>query len=234
MKYDSFFTEDGYPNESRFGKNIFYLLYKNRLEGISREIESGGEVPSLLLHSCCGPCSSAVITKLSPFFNITVFYYNPNIDSLEEYRKRADNQKKFLDFFSKNNNGFNHSVSYIEEDYDSLPFYAMCGGLENEAEGGKRCVECFKLRLNKTAATAAKLGFHFFSSTLTVSPMKDTRTVNLAGMEAADKTGCEWLWSDFKKENGYLLSIKLSKNASLYRQQYCGCIYSKQRLNKRD
>ena len=231
MKYNSLFTTDGFPDEKRFGKNIFHMLYKERLAEISKKTAEGEERPPLLLHSCCGPCSSAVITKLAPFFKLTVFYYNPNIDTLDEYMRRAACQKKLLDSIQSGGKNFPHPVSYIEENFDSGPFYEISAGLEEEAEGGARCEECFKLRLDKTAETASQNGFHFFCTTLTVSPMKNARAINLAGKEAAAKTGCEWLWSDFKKENGYILSIELSRKFGLYRQQYCGCIFSKRNIH---
>lgn len=235
MKCDAFFTKDGFPDEERFGKNVYHLLHKKQLEEIAAGLRDGKEAPSLLLHSCCGPCSSAVITKLAPFFKITVFYYNPNIDTAGEYRRRADTQKKLLDSLhgrflqsgGQEASAVPFPVSYIEEAFDNTPFLAAAIGFEGEPEGGERCARCFTLRLDKTAAVAARGGFDFFCTTLTVSPMKNAPLINRIGSEAAKQSGCAWLYSDFKKENGYLLSINLSKRFDLYRQEYCGCVFSK-------
>lgn len=206
------------PDVKRRGKNAFYALYKREIEEAASKARQGGKPLSLLLHSCCGPCSSAVISRLAHLFRVTVFYYNPNIDTAAEYARRAESQRRVIAAFP---------VNYIEETYDSAPFCKAAFGLETEKEGGKRCEACFRLRLEKTAEKAAKLSADFFCTTLTVSPMKSAETINLLGFEAGQAFGVKWLWSDFKKEDGYALSVRLSKEFGLYRQDYCGCAFSK-------
>ncbi len=177
--------------------------------------------PKLLLHSCCGPCSTAVITQLVEDYAVTVFFYNPNIGPREEYLLRLENQKKFLKEYDPEG-----TIGFIEGDYDSENYYAAVKGLEQEKEGGARCTECFKLRLSRTAELAAKLGFDLFTTTLTVSPHKNAELINVIGGELSAKHGVPWLNSNFKKKDGYLRSIRLSKEYGLYRQNYCGCIFS--------
>lgn len=227
MPYNLLSAEDGFPDIRKSGRGVFHKLYRMETERIAAGIWAGGEPPSLLLHSCCGPCSTAVVTRLAPFFRLTVFYFNPNLDTAEEYARRAANQRKFLDSFPAGGPEFPYPVSYIEESYDPAPFQTAASGLEDEPEGGKRCAGCFRLRLEKTAETAAARAADFFTTTLTVSPLKNAAVINRLGKEAADRAGVRWLWSDFKKEGGYPLSVRLSREYRLYRQEYCGCIFSR-------
>ena len=185
----------------------------------------GSNDKTLLLHSCCAPCSSSVILKLAPFFKLTVFYYNSNIDTSEEYEKRAEEQRHLISI-SNEENLSSHKIEIIKEAYDPQEFYEISQGLEDCPEGGERCMRCYLLRLKKTAERAKKDGFDFFTSTLSVSPLKNAEKLNTIGL-SLENEGCKWLPSDFKKRNGYLDSINLSKKYGLYRQDYCGCKYSK-------
>ena len=178
--------------------------------------------PSLLLHSCCAPCSSSVIERLTKLFKITVFFYNPNIYPKSEYEKRMREQANFLSRLKSS-----EPIGFIEEAYDSNEFYNAVKGWENEKEGGKRCFICYKLRMEKTAKLAETKGFDYFTTTLSVSPYKNAKTLNEIGCKLEYKYKAQYLYSDFKKNNGYLRSIELSKEYGLYRQNYCGCAYSK-------
>lgn len=190
--------------------------------------ELGGEKKTLLLHSCCGPCSTAVIERLEKYFDLTVFYFNPNITESEEYRLRLDEQKRFL------SEAYGERIRLIEGDYRARDFFDLTEGLEKEPEGGARCVKCFKMRLDQTAKVAAENGFDFFCSTLTVSPHKNPDVINRIGEKAAAEFGSRYLPNDFKKENGFKRSIEISNERKLYRQRYCGCIYSKyERIEER-
>lgn len=182
---------------------------------------NGSEVKSLLLHSCCAPCSSYVIEYLSPVYRITVFFYNPNIYPEEEYLFRKEEQKRFLSIFPTQN-----QISFIDCDHESEHFYERVKGYENEPERGARCSICFDLRLSKTAECAAKGGFDLFATTLTLSPHKDAKLINAIGAECARRTGAVYLESDFKKKGGYLRSCEISKEYDMYRQNYCGCEFS--------
>jgi len=181
----------------------------------------GSERPSLLLHACCAPCSSAVLERVTPFFRVTLYYYNPNIYPEAEFEKRAAEFPKLLD-----KAGLADSVRFIKAPYDPDAFLAASRGLETAPEGGARCENCFALRLGRTAEEAAKGGYDFFASTLTVSPHKNAAAVNAAGEAAAAARGVRWLPSDFKKKDGYLRSIRLSEAYGLYRQAYCGCAFA--------
>ncbi len=172
--------------------------------------------PRLLLHSCCGPCSTSVIEKLIKHFEITVYFYNPNIEPLEEYEKRKQNQLKVI----KQNN-----INYIDSDYENELFTKTIEGHEQEKEGQSRCHKCYKLRIEKTKDLALKEKYEYFTTTLTVSPSKNSQIINQIGLSLENET-LKWLPSDFKKEDGYLRSIKLSEEYNLYRQIYCGCQYS--------
>ena len=178
--------------------------------------------PSLLLHSCCGPCSTHCLEVLSQYFLVTVLWYNPNIQPEEEFDLRLQNQKKVLENLNTKN-----PVKLLIVDYDSKEFFDVSKGLEKEREGGARCEKCFRLRLDKTAQIAKENGFEFFTTTLTVSPHKNAELLNQLGYEFAEKYGIKFLPADFKKKNGYKRSIELSKQFDLYRQNYCGCVYSK-------
>lgn len=179
------------------------------------------EKKSLLLHSCCAPCSSAVIEFLSSYFDITIFFYNPNITDSEEYIKRRD---EHLEFIRKNN----LNLKFLEGTYaPKEDFFIPVKGYEKVREGGDRCTICYNLRMEKTAQTAKELGFHYFSTVLSISPMKNSQKLNSIGEELEKKYGVTYLYGDFKKKGRYLRSIEMSKEHDLYRQDYCGCIFSK-------
>lgn len=196
----------------------YYLLFEKQIENIKEK----KYIPSLLLHSCCAPCSSQVITSLTNYFDITILYYNPNIYPEEEYLKRKKEQIKLI----KEINNIN-KLEIIDCDYDNDIYEQEIKGLENEQEGGSRCYKCFKLRLNKTAQIAKENNYDFFSTTLTISPYKNSKLINIIGKDLEKKYNITWLYSDHKKRDGYKKSIELSKKYNLYRQNYCGCIYSK-------
>ena len=177
--------------------------------------------PKLLLHACCGPCSSACIERLSEHFLITVFWYDPCIHPEAEYVKRLENLKKLIVSLDTP-----EPVDLLEAEYEPQSYFERIKGLENEPEGGERCTVCFTQRLERTAKEASARGFDYFTTTLTVSPHKDAERINRIGYEAAEHFGSSFLPSDFKKKNGYLRSIELSRMFDLYRQDYCGCVYS--------
>lgn len=195
--------------------------YQRELEATINAIEKG-KVPKLLLHSCCAPCSSYCLEYLSEFFEITVFYYNPNIEPEEEYRFRVREIKRLTEEMP-----FRHPVTFLEGEYDNAFYHNVVKGLEEEKEGGARCEMCFRLRLERTAQLAKKEKFDYFTTTLSISPLKSAQKLNNIGEEVAEKYGIRYLNSDFKKKGGYQRSIELSKQYELYRQNYCGCIYSK-------
>ena len=175
----------------------------------------------LLLHACCAPCSSAVLERIGNFFKVTIFYYNPNITNEEEYRKRIDEIKRFISSFKTK-----YPISLEEGNYDPMEFFKISRGLEKEPERGKRCYKCYYLRLNETAKIAEKLGYDYFCTTLTLSPHKNSNWINEIGEDLNNKYNSTYLYSDFKKKNGYKRSIELSSEYNLYRQNYCGCVYS--------
>ena len=181
-----------------------------------------GERPRLLLQSCCGPCSSYVLEALTPYFRVTVLYYNPNIQPRAEYDLRLENQRKIIAALPTPS-----EVDILECDYDGEKYDAAVKGLEAEPEGGARCTVCFRLRLEETAKRASELGYDFFCTTLTVSPHKDAERLNQIGRALGERYGVPFLPSDFKKREGYKRSIQLSKEYDLYRQDYCGCLFSK-------
>jgi len=197
------------------------INYQKELDKLITRLEKEGRVPSLLLHSCCGPCSSYCIEYLSNYFHITVFYYNPNIYPDEEYYHRVKEQERFIKAFPTK-----YNVDFIEGDFDKDSFYKIAKGLENEPEKGERCLKCYDLRLRKTAMVAKEKGFDFFATTLTISPMKDSQVLNSIGLDICSQVGVSWLPSDFKKKEGYKRSTELSKEYNMYRQDYCGCVYS--------
>ena len=176
----------------------------------------------MLLHTCCAPCSTTTIERLSKDYNLTVLYYNPNIYPESEYLKRKAEQQRYIKIL--NDNGT--KVDMLDCDYDSCAYQKAVDGLENEPEGGKRCKVCFALRLAYTAKKAKELGFDVFATSLTVSPHKNSEVINKIGSELAKQYGVEYLESNFKKQDGYKRSIELSKKNNLYRQNYCGCKYS--------
>ena len=177
---------------------------------------------SVLLHSCCAPCSSYCIEYLSKYMNITVFYYNPNIEPFDEYLKRKEEQKRLISELKTD-----YKVDFMDCDYDNELYKKIISGLEKEPEGGSRCLKCYNLRLEATAIKAKENNFDFFCTTLTVSPYKNSQILNKIGEELENKYNINYLYSDFKKKEGYKRSIMLSKEYNLYRQDYCGCIYSK-------
>lgn len=176
----------------------------------------------ILLHSCCAPCSTAVIERLYDGFDITILYYNPNIYPEEEYIKRKNEEIKYL----KHLNEKGYKISMLDCDYESEKFYEKTKGYENEREGGARCAICFRLRLEKTAKLAKENGFDLFGTTLTVSPHKNAELINSIGLALEKETGVKFLVSNFKKQNGYKRSVELSKENNLYRQNYCGCEFA--------
>ena len=189
------------------------------------KIQDQNNKKNLLLHSCCAPCSSHVINYLKDYFNITIYYYNPNIHPYNEYLKRKEEQIKLINILNKEG----HNISYIDCDYDIEKFFECSKGLETEVEGGKRCNKCFYLRLYETALKAKKKNFSYFGTTLTVSPHKSSKTINEIGLEIEKELNIKYLVSDFKKEDGYKKSIILSKKYDLYRQQYCGCCFAQEK-----
>lgn len=199
-------------------KENYYLLFENQLNRIKEK----GKVPTILLHSCCAPCSSHVITFLKDYFDITIIYYNPNIYPYEEYKKRKEEQIRLLNEIKSKN-----KLNIIDCDYDNNIYEETIKGLEKEKEGGSRCYKCFWLRLDKTAQIAKENNYDYFSTTLTISPYKNSTVINEIGKELETIYNITWLYSDYKKKDGYKKSIQLSKEYNLYRQNYCGCIYSK-------
>ena len=198
------------------------INYNQLLEEQLQQIKNYKLTPNLLLHSCCAPCSSYVISYLTNYFNITIFYYNPNIYPIEEYEKRKQEQIKLIKKLKHTN-----KLNIIDCDYDNEIYKQKIKGLEKELEGGKRCYKCFELRLEKTAKIAKDNNFDYFSTTLTVSPHKNADILNEIGINFQNKYNIKWLYSNFKKKDGYKKSIELSKKYNLYRQNYCGCKYSK-------
>jgi hypothetical protein len=199
--------------------------YQRELDKILEEgIERGGDIPTLFLHSCCAPCSSYVLEYLCTYFRITVFYYNPNISSSPEYQKRLEEQKKLIDAYNREKKGY--PILVEEGDYEPEKFFAAARGYEDCREGGERCFRCFELRLRKTALRAKEAGADYFATTLTISPLKNAQKLNEIGEMLGEEYGIRWLPGDFKKRNGYKRSIELSKEYELYRQNYCGCIFS--------
>ena len=194
------------------------MNYDNLME---EQISKLDKVPRLLLHACCAPCSSACIERLSDNFKIDIYYYNPNIDNIEEYNKRLKEVIKFTKEFKTK-----YPIDVIDGGYDSETFFKMAKGLEEEPERGKRCYECYKLRLKKTSEYASNNNYDFFATTLTLSPYKNSNWINEIGEKLDKETKSTYLYSDFKKKNGYKRSIELSHEYNLYRQDYCGCIYS--------
>lgn len=176
----------------------------------------------ILLHSCCAPCSTAVIERIYDEYDITILYYNPNIYPEEEYIKRKNEEIKYLKHLNENG----YKISMLDCDYESEKFYEKTKGYENEREGGARCTICFRLRLEKTAELAKEHNFDLFGTTLTVSPHKNAELINLIGLALEKETGVKFLVSNFKKQNGYKRSVELAKENNLYRQNYCGCEFA--------
>lgn len=196
--------------------------FQKELEKIIEKAESESRVPRLLLHSCCAPCSSYVLEYLSQYFEITVFYYNPNISPAEEYEKRAAEQQRLIDGLS-----VKHPIRLVVGTYEPERFYEQSRGLEKEPEGGERCFKCYRLRLEEAARLAREGGYDYFTTTLTISPLKNAEKLNEIGEELSRIYQVQHLPSDFKKKNGYRRSVELSKEHGLYRQDYCGCVFSR-------
>lgn len=202
------------------------LNYQKVLEKTLEENQKNGKIPTLLLHSCCAPCSSYCLEYLSNYFHVTVFYYNPNIYPDEEYYKRVEEQKEFIRKFPAK-----YEISFLEGAYDKEKFYAMAKGLEDVKEGGERCFLCYELRLREAAELAKRLGMDYFTTTLSISPLKNAAKLNEIGGKLEQEYGISYLYSDFKKKGGYQRSVALSNEYGMYRQYYCGCVFSK---NQRD
>ena len=198
--------------------------YQKELDKIIEKI--GDKVPRLFLHSCCAPCSSYVLEYLRQYFRITVFYYNPNITEDAEYRKRVEEQKRLIAAYNKTQG---YPIEIIEGDYEPECFFEMAKGLEDCPEGGERCFACYELRLRETAKRASAGAYDYFTTTLTISPLKNAVKLNEIGERLGKEYYVNWLPSDFKKRGGYGRSIELSKEYDLYRQNYCGCVYSRKR-----
>lgn len=196
--------------------------YQTILDRLLQNQSKGGTKPRLLLHSCCGPCSGYVLEYLMPHFDISLLYYNPNIQPREEFLRRLRVQRQLLEHIPGG-----ESVRLISTDWEGHAFFEAAAGLEKEPEGGRRCEKCFRLRLARTADTALDLGCDLFCSTLTVSPHKNAVLINEIGQELGKAKGIKWLPSDFKKREGYKRSLALSNAYGLYRQDYCGCLFSK-------
>ena len=218
------------------------INYSRQMQKIIEQIGTqGGRTPRLLLHSCCAPCSSHCMEYLREHFLLTVFYYNPNITVTEEYRKRLAEEKRLIaaynrqveeqDFAGMHSSAKANPIEILEAPYDPDKWFAAVEGLEDCPEGGQRCTVCFETRLRRAAQAAAEVGFDFFTTTLTISPLKDAQRLNAIGLRMGEEYGVTWLPSDFKKKDGYKRSIELSDQFGLYRQNYCGCIFSQEKKN---
>lgn len=202
------------------------MNYQKQLDDVIAGLH--GEAPTLLLHACCAPCSSYVLEYLSDYFKITLFYYNPNIFPEEEYQKRVLEAKRLISELPAK-----HTIQFLEGNYDTERFFALSKGREQESEGGERCFACYALRLTEAALAAKKGGFDYFTTTLSISPYKNAQKLNEIGAELEKKYGVHYLYSDFKKKNGYKRSVELSDLYNLYRQDYCGCVFSKAEYDRR-
>ena len=194
----------------------------NAQKEMDKLIEKLDNVPTLLIHACCAPCSSYVLEYLSQYFHIIILYYNPNITSVEEYNYRLSEEKRLIDELP-----VKYPVKLIAGDYNPESFFFLLKGLEREPEGGKRCEVCFELRLREAAEKCREIGADYFLTTLTISPLKNAELINSIGEKLAEEYGVKYLPSDFKKKNGYKRSIELSREYDLYRQNYCGCVFSR-------
>lgn len=195
--------------------------YKLKMDEEIKKIKELGKKPTLLLHACCAPCSSAVLEKLCEIFDITIFFYNPNISPESEFIFRLDELKRMLPKIEL------ADIDVVAPPYNYTEFLNIANGMEEMPEGGRRCHACYRLRLEKTAGYAKENGFDYFTTTLSISPYKNAQWLNEIGLYEGEKQGVKYLFSDFKKDNGYKRSCELSKEFNLYRQDYCGCVYSK-------
>ncbi len=196
--------------------------YQKELEKLIEKQQRDGVKPSLLLHSCCAPCSSYVLEYLAPYFTICDFYYNPNISPKKEYEDRKEELVRLIDEM-----GLSTQVTFLEGTYQPEEFFDMAKGLEDLPEGGERCFRCYEMRLRESAKIAKEQGAEYFATTLTISPLKNAQKLNEIGEKLAEEYGVKYLPSDFKKKNGYKRSVELSAQYELYRQNYCGCVFSK-------
>lgn len=201
------------------------INYQKQLEEVLKRMKEEGERKRLLLHACCAPCSSYCLEYLREAFALTVFFYNPNLTEQEEYRRRVEEEKRLIALM--NGQEGSSQIEILEGRYEPERFLEAAKGLETCKEGGERCVRCFALRLGETARVAAEGGFDFFTTSLTISPLKNSALLNRIGAQEGERYGVRFLPSDFKKNNGYLRSTQLSRLYGLYRQNFCGCIYSK-------
>ncbi len=203
------------------------INYQKEMEKVLAELKADGRTPRLLLHSCCAPCSSYVLEYLSPYFFITDFYYNPNIAPAEEYRKRVNEMQRLIREMP-----LPHPVEFEEGVYEPDRFYEMARGKEDIPEGGERCFACFEMRLREAAQEALRLHMDYFTTSLSISPLKDAQKLNEIGIRLGEEYGIPYLVSDFKKKNGFRRSTELSREYHLYRQNYCGCVYSRRQAER--
>ena len=205
------------------------INYQKELEKELDNIKKKNDIPNLLLHVCCAPCSSYVLEYLTAFFNITVLFYNPNIDGKNEYIHRAEELKRFV-----SEKRFINNIDVKIYPYDPEEFYSVIKGFEECAEGGNRCFRCYRLRLEKAAMMALQGTYDYFTTTLSISPLKNADKLNEIGKQLSEKYNVPYLYSDFKKKDGYKRSIELSKEYNLYRQNYCGCEFSKMSIERKE
>ena len=206
-------------------KENYQIILNKELE----KITASQITPTLFLHACCAPCSSYVLEYLSGYFNITLFFYNPNISPTDEFQKRVNELKRLISEMPLKN-----PVKIVEGKYDPERFFDMAKGMEDLNEGGERCFKCYEMRLRETAQMAKDLGFDYFTTTLSISPHKNAQKLNEIGKNLAAEYGVNYLYSDFKKRGGYLRSCELSAEYGLYRQDYCGCVFSKAEAERRN
>ena len=198
------------------------INFQRQLDETIGRLTEEHRVPTLLMHSCCAPCSSYCLSYLAEYFSITIYYYNPNISPVDEYKHRVEEQKRLIRELP-----VRHPISFVEGPYEPEKFREISRGLEDVPEGGERCFACYELRQRQAAQYASQHGFDYFTTTLSVSPHKNAAKLNEIGLRLAEEYGTAYLVSDFKKKNGYLTSIRLSAQYGLYRQDYCGCVYSR-------
>ena len=210
-------------------RELANVNYQKELEKLIKQHEKEGKVPRLFLHACCAPCSSYVLEYLSRFFSVTVFFYNPNISPKEEYEKRVAEIRRLISEME-----FLHPVDLVEGAYRPEDFYAMAKGMEDVPEGGERCFKCYRLRMEAAAKLAQEGGYDYFTTTLSISPLKNAQKLNEIGIRLGEEYGVPYLKSDFKKKNGYKRSVELSAQHHLYRQNYCGCVFSKREAELRE
>ena len=210
-------------------RELANVNYQKELEKLIEQHEKEGKVPRLFLHACCAPCSSYVLEYLSRFFSVTVFFYNPNISPKEEYEKRVAEIRRLISEME-----FLHPVDLVEGAYRPEDFYAMAKGLEDVPEGGERCFKCYRLRMEAAAKLAQEGGYDYFTTTLSISPLKNAQKLNEIGIRLGEEYEVPYLKSDFKKKNGYKRSVELSAQHHLYRQNYCWCVFSKREAELRE